>query len=180
MEQNLTKRAIGVPNNTTNKSKTKMIFQNFWTLLCCINIKVQRDFCPWIHEWYHISRISSLHQRATNGNLFWIDHGNNVIELYIIGNKRLMILHKKGNVHRTNLEFLFNREFNQRRNLVKNSFRILKKFFRKLLLKTNLHVYKFPIWYGGLLLYFVQHGYWRDTFKHWHINDATIIRYWSH
>jgi hypothetical protein len=111
MEQSLTKHAIGIPNNTTNKSKSKMIFQNFWTLLCCINIKVQRDFCPWIHEWYHISHISSLHQRATNGNLFWIDHGNNVIELYIIGNKRypllfwLMIPRNKGNVHHTNLSY---------------------------------------------------------------------------
>jgi hypothetical protein len=146
-------------NNTTNKSKSKMIFQNFWTLLCCINIKVQRDFCPRIHEWYHISHISSLHQRATNCNLFWIDHGNNVIEHCIIGNKRyplllwLMIPHKKGNVHHTTLEFLFNRNFN-RRIVAENSFRILKKrlesYYSKLIYVNINFLYDMVIYYCTL------------------------------
>lgn len=46
-----------------------------------------------------------------------------------------MIPHKKGNVHCTNLEFLFNRDFNWRRSVAKNSFRFWRKALESYYLK---------------------------------------------
>jgi hypothetical protein len=83
-----------------------------------------------------ILRISNLHQKATNGNLVQIDQGESGIKPYIIVNKGhpllpwLMILHKYGNVHCTNLESLFNRQFSRGRSVVEISFGILKNVFR--------------------------------------------------
>jgi hypothetical protein len=94
----------------------------------------------------HILQISSLHQKATNGYLVQIDQGENGIKPYIIVDKGypllpwLMIFHKQGNVRCTILELLFNRQFSREASVVENSFGILKKSFRELLLKTNLHV----------------------------------------
>lgn len=47
---------------------------------------------------------------------------------------------KCGNVQRTFLEILLNKHICHRRNIVKNSFGILKIFFWKLLVKINLHL----------------------------------------
>jgi hypothetical protein len=91
----------------------------------------------------HTLCILSLYQKATNGDLLQIDQNENGIKPYLIDDKGykflpwLMIAHKHGSVHHTNLK-LFNKDFHQGKNVVENSFGILKKTFKRLLLKTNL------------------------------------------
>ncbi len=64
----------------------------------------------------HTLCISSLHQKATNGDLFQIDPNDNDIKPYLIDDKGymflpwLMIAHKQGGVHHTILKLLFNKD----------------------------------------------------------------------
>ncbi len=128
----------------------------------------------------HILCISSLHQKATNGDLFQIDQNDNGIKPYLIDDKGymflrwLMIAHKHGVVHHIILKLLFNKDLHQGKNVVEYSFGILKKTFRKLLLKTNLD----HIWCDVLLLYFVQHDPWKERFRHKHGDGSTRIGGW--
>jgi hypothetical protein len=75
--------------------------------------------------------ISSLHQRATYGNLFHLEHGEIDIRSYITGDKGypllpwLMVYCKQGNVHHTMLEALFNKHLCKGRSIVEIFFRIL-------------------------------------------------------
>jgi hypothetical protein len=56
-----------------------------------------------------------------------------------------MISHRQvGNVHHTILETFYKKQLNQCRSVIENSFEILKKSFRKLLLKINLHILILP------------------------------------
>jgi hypothetical protein len=56
-----------------------------------------------------------------------------------------MISHKQvGNVHHTILETLYNKQLNQCKSVIKNSFEILKKSFKKLLFKTKFHILILP------------------------------------
>ncbi len=81
----------------------------------------------------HTLCISSLHQKATNGDLFQIDPNDNDIKPYLIDDKGymflpwLMIAHKQGGVHHTILKLLFNKDLHWRKSVVENSFAILRK-----------------------------------------------------
>lgn len=73
------------------------------------------------------------------------------IRPYILGNKGylllpwLRILHKQNaNVQHILLEAFYNRQLSRGRNVVENAFGILKKTFKKLLLKSNLHITFLP------------------------------------
>jgi hypothetical protein len=51
----------------------------------------------------------------------------------------LMISHKQvGNVHHTILETFYNKQLNQCRSVIENSFGILKKSFRKIAIENQL------------------------------------------
>jgi len=83
-----------------------------------------------------------------NGDMFHLNKGEEGIKPYLIVDKGypllpwLMIPHKQtNNIQHTILEALYNKHFSWGRNVVDNSFGILRKNFRELFLKTNLHIF---------------------------------------
>ncbi len=91
--------------------------------------------------------IASLYRKVVNGDLFWQNWSEENIQPYILGDKGyplcmpwLMIYHEQvENVHHTILETFYNKQLNQCRSDWKFIWDF-QKSFRKLLLKTNLHI----------------------------------------
>lgn len=82
-----------------------------------------------------------------NGDLFHFNRGEKEIKPYLIVNNGyplfswLMTPHRQvGDVWHTIFKALYNKHLSQGRSVVDNLFGILKKSFKELLLKTNLHL----------------------------------------
>lgn len=93
-----------------------------------------------------------LYQKTIFEIMFNFEHGSQIgIHPYLIGDKGylfllwLMIPHKKFvNTRHTILKATFNKHLSKGRNIVENAFGIVKKTFRELLLKSNLHLIFLP------------------------------------
>jgi hypothetical protein len=94
----------------------------------------------------YILQISNLYQRAMHGDLFWQNWGGKDIWSYIFGDKVYPLLpwliwsctNKLETC--TILGALFNKHLIKGKSVVEIVFGILKKTFRELILKTNLHI----------------------------------------
>jgi len=95
--------------------------------------------------------ISSLYQKAMNGEFFHLKYGLDDVKPYLIGNKsypllpQLMIPYKQFvDSHHTIWKALYNKQLCWAKSVVENSFGILKKSFKKLLLKSHLNILFLP------------------------------------
>ncbi len=88
-------------------------------------------------------------RKKTYNGLFDLEHGaQNEICPYILGDKGYLLLliwfmipwKLNINVRHTILEVAYNKHHSKGRSLIENAFGILKKTFKKLLLKNNLHI----------------------------------------
>ncbi len=104
-------------------------------------------------------QLSNLYRKATHHGFFHFDHGcQNGIYQYIIGDKGYPLLPWLVIPHKHNiatklilLEAFYNRHIFRRRVIVENAFKILKRTFRNLLLKTNLDI----IFIINVVIYFL-------------------------
>jgi len=100
---------------------------------------------------FRFFRFHLCTKRSWMGNFFCLNCGLDDVKPYLIGDKgylllpQLMIPYKQFvNSHHTIWKALYNKQLCRTTSVVENSFGILKKSFRKLLLKSHLNILFLP------------------------------------
>jgi hypothetical protein len=128
-----------------------------------------------------IFQFSSLYHKVMNGELFHFNYGLEDVKPYLIRDKGYYFLPwlmipctQLANYHHIVLEALiYNKQLCQTRNVVENSFGILKKSFRKLLLKSNLNILFLLV---VCLLHSLQHDFGWEGPRYRDFDDLVGVR----